>query len=285
MQLKGAMGFSQGGKKVQSYLDYEEFELLNNTLELKTTISSQLSNITLFANSLAYDISPAYILNNQAYYLWDMRAGIPDSADLCGRQLNFNFEGVIPPATELSYFHEDFKLSFTKRDLYDTLFLRYHYALNETSEQFHFQNEATPVRSWVKMTLNPKLQYPMDKSAVYTLSSKGSLGYVGGKWNNGAITFATRDLTKYTIATDTIAPSIKLKKSNRDIIEFYIGDDMSGIKSYRGEINGEWLLLKYDYKRDLLQSEKKINIPFQGEFILTVSDNAGNEEIYTTKIQ
>lgn len=283
--LTGSSHFKSGGNKVQNYLNYEQYEVLNNTLELTATIADQLSNITLYVDKLAFDLSPAYTLAHQAYYLWDMRAGIPDSADLCGQPLKFNFEHAILPGAEFNYYHEDFELNFTKRDLYDTLFLRYVYKSDESTEEFHFQNETTPVQSWVKMTLVPRLDYDQEKSAVYTLSSKGSLGFVGGKWDNDAITFNTRDLKKYTIATDSIPPSIKQRKVSTDLLEFYIDDERSGISSYRGEINGEWILLKYDYKRKLLQSEKKPqNIPFEGEFILQVSDNAGNEAIFTTKI-
>lgn len=283
--LTGSSHFKSGGNKVQNYLNYEQYEVLNNTLELTATIADQLSNITLYVDKLAFDLSPAYTLAHQAYYLWDMRAGIPDSADLCGQPLKFNFEHAILPGAEFNYYHEDFELNFTKRDLYDTLFLRYVYKSNESTEEFHFQNETTPVQSWVKMTLVPRLDYDQEKSAVYTLSSKGSLGFVGGKWDNDAITFNTRDLKKYTIATDSIPPSIKQRKVSTDLLEFHIDDERSGISSYRGEVNGEWILLKYDYKRKLLRSEKKLqNIPFEGEFILQVSDNAGNEAIFTTKI-
>lgn len=283
--LIGDASFKNGGTKMQSYLDYEQFEVLNNTLELTAPISDQLSNITLFVDRLAFDLSPAYTLNHQAFYLWDLRAGIPDSADLCGKHLRFNFEQSVPPGQEISYFQEDFKLDFTRLDLYDTLFLRYSYNADQTSEQFHFQNETTPVKSWVKMTLFPKLAYDTDKAAVYTLRAKGDLGYVGGEWDNNAITFNTRDFTKYTIATDTVPPSIKQRKKNADVLEFYIDDEMSRISSYRGEMNGEWILMQYDYKRKLLVSDKKDpNIPFAGEFKLTVSDNAGNETVFNTKI-
>ncbi|MEQ8713729.1 MAG: M23 family metallopeptidase [Cyclobacteriaceae bacterium] len=283
--IVGSEDFKSGGNKMESYLNYERYEVLNNTLELTAPIVDQLSNITLYVDKLAFDLLPAYTLGHQAYYLWDMRAGIPDSADLCGEPLEFNFLHAILPGAEFNYYHKDFELNFSRRDLYDTLFLRYSYSLNEAFEEFHFQNETTPVQSWVKMTLTPKRQYDEEKSAVYTLDARGNLGFAGGEWKDGRISFNTRDFTKYTIATDTISPSIRLKKSTVDALELYIDDERSGIKSYHGELNGEWLLLNYDYKRKLLQSEKKSqNIPFEGEFILRVSDNAGNETIFTTKI-
>ena len=283
--IVGSEDFKSGGNKMESYLNYERYEVLNNTLEVTAPIVDQLSNITLYVDKLAFDLLPAYTLGHQAYYLWDMRAGIPDSADLCGEPLEFNFLHAILPGDEFNYYHKDFELNFSRRDLYDTLFLRYSYSSNEAFEQFHFQNETTPVQSWVKMTLTPKRQYHEEKSAVYTLDARGNLGFAGGEWKDGRISFNTRDFTKYTIATDTVSPSIRLKKSTVDLLELYIDDERSGIKSYRGELNGEWLLLKYDYKRKLLQTEKKSqNIPFAGEFILRVSDNAGNETIFTTKI-
>lgn len=285
LALKGSDQFRNGGDKLRSYLSYEQFEVLNNTLELAAPIADQLSNIRLYVDRLTYDLSPAYTLDHEAYYLWDLRAGLPDSADLCGTPIKFDFEQVILPGTEMSYYHQDFKLDFSSNDLYDTLYLRYTYDLHERREQFHFRNETTPVKSWVKMTLKPKLDYNRAKAAVYTLNARGDLGYVGGEWQNEHITFNTRDFTKYTIATDTVPPTIKVKKASKQTLEIIIDDELSGIKSYRGEINGKWILLKYDYKRKLLEAEQKEkNIPFAGEFTLKVSDNADNESTLTTKI-
>jgi hypothetical protein len=62
-------------------------------------------------------------------------------------------------------------------------------------------------------------------------------------------------------------------------------DNLSGIASYNATINGEWLLMKYDYKTGILQSDRlDKSKPLKGDFELKVRDHVGNEKIYTQKI-
>ncbi len=284
-ELNGRDTDSTHGQKVSSYLEYEQFEIVGNTLELIAPSSEQPSNIVLFTDHLAFEITPSLIDHDHAYYLWDLRAGLPDSADLCGQKVQFNFLKTVPPGQEYSYFHDDFQLDFTKRDLYDTLYLRYSYDQDELYEKFHFQNETTPIQSWVKVILHPKRIYDQEKSAVYSINNKGKLSYAGGEWRSDKLVFSTRDFARYTIATDSVAPKAEFKLAGPAQLRCSISDEMSGIKSFRGELNGQWLLMNYDYKRKLLWSEKsEPNNPFKGEFILRVSDNAGNETILKTEI-
>ena len=105
---------------------------------------------------------------------------------------------------------------------------------------------------------------------------------MGGEWSGDEITFSTRDLVSYTILEDSIPPTIELKAATEDILRFRIDDKLSGIKSYRASLNGEYVLMKYEPKRKLIWSEKlNENIPFKGRFTLEVIDNCNNETIYT----
>lgn len=65
----------------------------------------------------------------------------------------------------------------------------------------------------------------------------------------------TRNLGKYKLSQDNDAPRIynvnfvegkNLK--NQSVISVYIADNMSGIDTYNGYLNGEWILMEYDYK-------------------------------------
>jgi hypothetical protein len=64
-------------------------------------------------------------------------------------------------------------------------------------------------------------------------------------------------------------------------IKCTIKDKNSGIKSYRGEIDGKWILMDYDYKRNLLRFDIEKNISKgQHNFTLEVIDNVGNATNY-----
>nr|MDQ3395075.1 M23 family peptidase [Bacteroidota bacterium] len=142
-----------------------------------------------------------------------------------------------------------------------------------------------PLREYLSLTLNPKLKY-LDKkrTSVYSINKKGNPVYVGGVWKDELIDFRTRNFGDFTLLTDTIPPQIKVIKASNIECRFQIKDDLSGLKSFRATIGGQWILMNYDHKRNLIWSEKSDNtIPFKGDFELVVTDNAGNENIFKTK--
>ena len=95
----------------------------------------------------------------------------------------------------------------------------------------------------------------------------------------------------YFLAKDSIPPKIKpinFKKnqwlSKYQFLKVKIEDDLSGIKSYEGEINGKWVLFEYEPKNknltynfnDLKFKSGKQNLK------LKVTDNVGNQSIFQT---
>ena len=65
-------------------------------------------------------------------------------------------------------------------------------------------------------------------------------------------------------------------------IKLTIEDKESGIKSYRGEIDGNWILMEYDYKRKLLTYDMSDTLIKKGKHQLTlkVLDKVGNQNLY-----
>lgn len=128
------------------------------------------------------------------------------------------------------------------------------------------------------------------KCLLAKVDKEGIFAAAGGEYNDGYITAGIRELGDYTIVADTMAPEIiPLKyagyKSVRGLkkISFKIKDELSGIKEYRGELNGDWVLMEYDAKNDMLfydideRMKKGIN-----NFRLIVMDMKGNESEYST---
>ena len=95
----------------------------------------------------------------------------------------------------------------------------------------------------------------------------------------------------FTLARDSVAPKISPFNfrtnqwlSNFKFIEVKISDDFSGIKSYKGSINGQWALFEYEPKRKLLTYDfsDKVFEEAKHELKLEVEDNVGNRSIYKT---
>jgi hypothetical protein len=66
-------------------------------------------------------------------------------------------------------------------------------------------------------------------------------------------------------------------------IRIRINDDLSGIKSYEGTIDGKWALFEYDQKSEMLIyrfDETRISKKSKHDLSLKVTDNRDNYRIY-----
>jgi hypothetical protein len=111
---------------------------------------------------------------------------------------------------------------------------------------------------------------------------------MGGSWRNGFLRTKVREFGDFCIVADTIHPEIKGVNiypgkvfNTQTTIKCTIKDKNSGIKSYRGKIDDKWILMDYDYKKNLLRFDIEKNIS-KGEhtFTLKVIDNVGNTTNY-----
>ena len=154
--------------------------------------------------------------------------------------------------------------------------------------QVHYNN--TPVHKKYVLSLNAEIADSLKaKSYIATTDLKGNFWHIGGKWTDGFIKTKTREFGNFCIITDTINPEIKGVNispgkifNTQSTIKCTIKDNDSGIKNYRGEIDGKWILMDYDYKKNLLRFDIDKNIS-KGKhtFTLKVIDNVDNEKIYS----
>ncbi|UII25684.1 M23 family metallopeptidase [Fulvivirga maritima] len=264
--------------------------LKENTLVIK----ADLNNKELPAAVSVYlpeekDLTPDYTINgNVGVYLWDMRDGLPFSVDINGKNTEVNYKDMIPAGSSYKYYSELIDISFTQGDLFDTLYLQtdYQYDSVANKEYFYIGDTDVPLRSYIGVTLKPQIPYKdADKYAVYLLTERGAAYYKGGDWNYDKISFSTRDFGRFTILKDVNPPTINPIKVTRNELRFKIYDDRAGIKEFKCWVDGSWVLMNYDYKTNLIWSEKlDPKKPFTGEVKVVVTDNSNNEKEYITKI-
>ena len=229
------------------------------------------------------NLEPYYQNGERQFYIWDLRKGTPKSLFIDGETVPTNMVGLLPSKQNISYVQSEFTMELTHRSLFDTLYLAFEKQIDSirNRELFHFKNPTYPIRANIEITLKPDKNYNQEKAMVYSVFGK-RYNFMGGEWENDQITFSTRDLVSYTILEDTVPPSIEVKMANPDQLKFHIDDELSGIKSFKASINGEFVLMHYEPKRKLVWSEKlNKNIPFRGRFMLEVIDNSNNGTIYT----
>lgn len=161
---------------------------------------------------------------------------------------------------------------------------------NSFSPLYHLQDKDTPLHTFCTLSIKPA-KFPSNltsKAMIIRVSEEKHVSSVGGKWENGVITAKIREFGNYTVMVDTVKPVIhpvniapnKSVKSQRTI-QLKISDNLSGIKSYRGTLNGKWILMDFDAKSGLITYSFDDRIkPGKNEFRLIIRDAVGNETQY-----
>ena len=122
--------------------------------------------------------------------------------------------------------------------------------------------------------------------------SGNKLYYIATKLLGNTFSCKTRSFGKFTLAKDTTAPKISISKpiegkwiTSQKSVNLTISDDLSGIKTFNGYLNGKWVLFEYESKA------RRITHVFKDEFLLdgannlkvVVTDNVGNSTIFETQ--
>jgi len=272
----------------------QNFHVRGNILQVFTPMKKSPEGVyerklaKFYAERSTLEEPPAYVVNDVAVYLWNLNRGIPDSVDVCGDVSTLGIKVRVPSQSAFSFYQPRMNVTFPKSALFDTLFLQMNYEQEAGRELFRIHQDNVPLRQSMQVLLKPRQfpEGPRDKMSVYRIDSKGDLGYEGGTWKGDHINFRTRNFGDFILEVDTIAPVITPLSISPSRLRFKIEDVTSGIREYEVYVDGEWLLMHYDYKRDLIWSDRlNESAPLQGEVKLRVRDMVGNENVFTTTIE
>ena len=122
-----------------------------------------------------------------------------------------------------------------------------------------------------------------DKALIVSIDDAGKPSAAGGRWSNGTIATDVRAFGAYTVMVDTVPPVIRNVDLRADMrgrqgFSIKVTDDLSGIGSYRGTLDGKWILLEYEPKTNTLAHTFDSHSSGAGrrEFKLEVKDERGN---------
>ena len=170
-------------------------------------------------------------------------------------------------------FYEDFYMNFEVKDSIMTV-----------------HDDSVPVHSNFLVTIKDANAAKLDKVFIASINGK-KLSYNSTKVKGDTFTTYTKNLGQFKLARDTTPPKITIAKpiqgksmTKESAIVLKISDNLSGIKSYNGYLNGKWVLFEYDNKT------QKITHHFDNAFLnegkndlkVEVSDNLGNSAIFET---
>lgn len=262
-----------------------EYEIAGNVLSLRVKSCGAKSKLTLFEKGSAVQLDPNYIGNDQQVFLVDLQKTVPDSTQTCWGIIPLPLKDKIPSGIEYTFYSDMADIHFPPHSLYDTLFLNLTKNVKNKIEIFSIGRTTEPLNEPIEITLKQLGKYSNDpKTSVYHLEGR-SHKFIGGQWEGDKIKFTSTELGDFVLLKDSIAPTVHRIQCNQASARFHASDALSGIATYEATINGEWLLMKYDYKTGILQSERLDKSKMlQGDFELKVIDHAGNERTYQQKI-
>lgn len=148
-------------------------------------------------------------------------------------------------------------------------------------------NRFTPINDTYQLWIKPDAAIGKYAGKAVIVNTDGSCQ--GGTYEDGYIKANARTFGDYYIKLDTVPPiihPINIKDgsnmANLQRIAVKIGDNLSGVKSYSGKIDGKWVLMEWDYKTKILSYKFDTNITHGKHiFDLTVTDNKDNISQFT----
>lgn len=261
---------------------YLKTDAVENVLKISAFGLSQLTEADIYVNNKLRKLPPSYQISGETVYLLDLRESLPDSIQIGNKLLKTEFKGRIKPNILETYKGDRYTLRFGNQSIFDTLYL----AVQSRPNGLTINDENIPLRDAIGINFRPDVM-PLnpDKTHAYRFDGE-RMRFVGGKWQDEMLDFTTRELGNFSIATDETPPSVKLIQSSKKSISARISDGMSGINSFNAFVNGEWVLMNYDYKRNYIWSDKLVDtLDFEGELRLEVTDRAGNIAILQAEIK
>lgn len=206
---------------------------------------------------------------------------------------------VIPFGKASDFTADGIRIHFPAGALYDTLFFNYqagNHSRSFLSPVHSVHNESVAIHNSYRLSVRPDtiIAGLEDKLCLAQVGSNGSPSYAGGEFKYGFVTGEMNRLGDYAVTLDTVAPRIKSSFSpganltGRQLFTFTVRDDFSGIGSYELMIDGDWALLEYDAKNNLLiyrpaRPYLKENTLHRME--LTVSDNRDNTAVLRSEFR
>ncbi len=190
---------------------------------------------------------------------------------------------------------EDFSMQMPKGALYETLPFQYKTTADESSGVYssmhHLQDNRTPVHRYFEVAIRPRnLPAELRSKAVIANCNEGRPDNCGGNWRGDFLVTRVREFGDFCVMADVEAPKItpvgfsadlrrKSSMSFRIRDNFAVSGSADGM-SYRGTVDGKWILFEYDKKRDRLTHtfDGHIN-PGKHWLKLLVKDDRGNEAV------
>jgi len=243
-------------------------------------------------HSLKYVVSDVY--GNRSTLVFDVKS-------LPGQVIEFIEEepsGTYFRYSEANKLEENnISVSFPANSFYRSFYFQFNQMPSDStfySPSYQLHNKFTPVQKSFTLQIKPEYYTEGVKDKLYIAyqDENGGNWYIGSKWVGDKIQAKSKLFGNYSVMADTISPEIEPVNisngatiSQNKSLKVKIKDGETGISKYSGTLNGEWILMEYEPKKQLLEflidgRMKK----GQNQLRLEVSDFLGNETVYEAEL-
>ncbi len=278
-------------KYINLLVDYERLEKLNQRVQ--KTFTEPSNKLNMYNTSI-----------NKGYIL--VEDGLSYTATIVAKDFKGNEQKITIPIigkkenalvskpikktpykinkSEFNKFNkENVTVAFPKNTFYNDFYLNFD--VIETVAKIH--TPTIPLDKKYTLTFDVSKYSEADKKQLYIASvdKNGKTSYQTTVKKESLFYTTTKNLGNFTLKNDTVKPSIKLHNIKNEqwlthfkTLQVKISDNDSGIKSYRGEIDGAWILMEYNIKNGLLtyNFSDKVFTEAKHELKVIVTDNVGN---------
>ena len=218
-------------------------------------------------------------------------------------QLSIQIEGKEQPIpeidtenTELFHWWSDnrfgakgIRLTIPKGNLYDDLYFRYSVKEDSTALGATHILHNKPVAFHKSAKLSLRLQTDtLENKQQYGIVrlQNGRRSWTGGVYRNGWVDADIKETGSYTLGQDLVPPTITPLNPatwvSKQAIALRLSDNLSGVQTYRGEIDGQYVLFEMNSKSVITYHFDKEGLA-RGKHTLklVVTDACGNQSTYT----
>ena len=178
---------------------------------------------------------------------------------------------------------ENITIAFPKNTFYDDIYLDFN--VDDGVAKIH--TPTVPLNKSYTLTFNVAKYSAKEKEQLYiaNLEYPKYPRYVYTRKKDSTFYTTTKTLGTYSIKSDGLDPKIEMLYiqdkqwiSKSTTLKVKISDEDSGIKDWHATLDGEWILMQYNHKKNILTydfSDKKL-LGSKHIFKIAISDNVGN---------
>ncbi|HYK76646.1 MAG TPA: M23 family metallopeptidase [Daejeonella sp.] len=287
----------QDSRAINSHLDYPA--LLTSGRRIQKSFIEPGNPIKLYKTRINQGL--LNISDNQVHDVEYVVKDVAGNTSTLAFKMKYNPQSVLqaketPGATRFYYNRSnefetpELKLSIPSGNLYSDLDFIYSVSAKPHgafSKMHHVHNRLTPVHSsytlWIKA--DDDMPAELRSKALIVDQQRRSQG---GTYENGFIKTNTNAFGNFYVTVDTIAPKITpvnisegASMAGVSKMTFKISDNLSGIRSYTGTIDGHWVLMEFDAKTATLwHTFDEKTPPGKHNFQLLVTDMKSNTQTF-----